>query len=67
MKLKKLADNLTGVVKIDGKMNVEISGLACDSKAVKQGYLFAALKGSKVNGADFIDEAIARGASAVLL
>jgi UDP-N-acetylmuramoyl-L-alanyl-D-glutamate--2,6-diaminopimelate ligase len=67
VKLKKLADNLTGIVKIDGKMNVEISGLACDSKAVKQGYLFAALKGSKVNGADFIDEAIARGASAVLL
>ena len=50
-----------------GKTNLEISGIACDSKAVKPGYLFAALKGSKVNGADFIDEAIERGASAILL
>ncbi|MCX5693063.1 MAG: UDP-N-acetylmuramoyl-L-alanyl-D-glutamate--2,6-diaminopimelate ligase [Candidatus Omnitrophica bacterium] len=67
MKLKKIIDNLTGIVKVVGKTNLEISGIACDSKAVKPGYLFAALKGSKVNGADFIDEAIERGASAILL
>jgi len=67
MKLKKLIDNLDGVVKVEGRTNFEISGIACDSKAVKPGYLFAALKGSKVNGADFIDEAIERGASAILL
>ena len=67
MKLKKVIDNLTGIVKVEGKTNLEISGMACDSKAVKPGYLFVALKGSKVNGADFIDEAIERGASAILL
>ena len=67
MKLKKILDNLTGIIKVEGKTNMEISGIACDSKAVKPGYLFAALKGSKVNGADFIDEAIERGASAILL
>jgi UDP-N-acetylmuramoyl-L-alanyl-D-glutamate--2,6-diaminopimelate ligase len=67
LKLKKVIDNLTGIVKVVGKTNLEINGIACDSKAVKPGYLFVALKGSKVNGADFIDEAIERGASAILL
>ncbi|MDP2922049.1 MAG: UDP-N-acetylmuramoyl-L-alanyl-D-glutamate--2,6-diaminopimelate ligase [Candidatus Omnitrophota bacterium] len=67
MKLKKIADNLSGVKDIDGKVNFEITGIACDSKAVKPGYLFAALKGSKANGVDFIDEAIDRGATCILL
>lgn len=67
MKLKKIIDNLDGVVKVEGKTNLEITGIACDSKAVKPGYLFVALKGSRVNGADFIDEAIGRGACAIIL
>lgn len=67
MKLKKIIDNLDGVVKVEGKTNLEITGIACDSKAVKPGYLFVALKGSRVNGADFIDDAIERGACAIML
>jgi len=67
VKLKKIIDNLTGIIKVEGRVNFEITGIACDSKAVRPGYLFAALKGSKVNGADFIDEAIERGAGAILL
>ena len=67
MKLKKIIDNLSGAIRVEGKNNIEISGIACDSKAVKPGYLFIALKGAKVNGADFIDEAINRGAHAILL
>lgn len=46
--------------------NPEISGLAVDSRHVRPGYLFAALAGHARNGAEFIDEAIARGAVAVL-
>jgi len=67
VKLKKIVDNLSGAVKVAGRVNIEISGIACDSKTVKPGYLFVALKGAKVNGADFIDEAIDRGAHAILL
>ncbi|MDO8602319.1 MAG: UDP-N-acetylmuramoyl-L-alanyl-D-glutamate--2,6-diaminopimelate ligase [Candidatus Omnitrophota bacterium] len=67
MKLKKIIDNLSGIIRVEGKTNLEIRGIACDSKAVKPGYLFIALKGSKVNGADFIDDAIGRGACAILL
>lgn len=46
--------------------DLEISGLTPDSRAVKPGFLFAALKGGKVDGARFVADAIARGAAAVL-
>ena len=38
------------------------TGLASDSREVKPGYLFAALPGTKVNGAEFVKDAVARGA-----
>jgi len=44
----------------------EISGLACDSRNVQQGFLFAALPGVSADGGDFVDDALARGAAAVL-
>jgi len=45
---------------------VEISGLTADSRAVRPGYLFAALRGSRTDGARFVADALARGAAAVL-
>ncbi|MDE3114452.1 MAG: UDP-N-acetylmuramoyl-L-alanyl-D-glutamate--2,6-diaminopimelate ligase, partial [Pseudomonadota bacterium] len=42
------------------------SGLACDSRAVKPGYLFAALPGTRADGRAFIADAVRRGAVAVL-
>ena len=44
----------------------EFTGLASDSREVKPGYLFAALPGTKANGAQFVKDAVARGAVAVL-
>jgi len=44
----------------------EILGLGADSRAVHPGWLFAALPGGRADGASFIDEAVARGAVAVL-
>ena len=46
--------------------DVWVSGLALDSRAVRSGDLFAALPGTRHDGAAFIDQAIARGATAVL-
>lgn len=46
--------------------SVEFTGLASDSREVRPGYLFAALPGSKANGAEFVKDAVARGAVAVL-
>ncbi len=45
---------------------LEIKGLTADSRAVKPGYLFAALPGATVDGRAFIAEAVSRGAVAVL-
>ena len=67
MKLKKILENLDRVKSIDGKAALDVKGLACDSKTVKHGYLFVAIRGSRLNGADFINEAIDRGACAVIL
>jgi UDP-N-acetylmuramoyl-L-alanyl-D-glutamate--2,6-diaminopimelate ligase len=45
---------------------LDVSGLTADSRAVRPGFLFAALPGAKVSGIDYIGEAIARGAVGVL-
>lgn len=44
----------------------DILGMAYSSKAVKPGYLFAALKGEKTDGFDFLNDALEKGAAAVL-
>ena len=43
-----------------------VAGLTLDSREVKPGYLFAALAGSRQDGARFIADAAARGATAIL-
>ncbi|MCX7281590.1 MAG: UDP-N-acetylmuramoyl-L-alanyl-D-glutamate--2,6-diaminopimelate ligase [Alphaproteobacteria bacterium] len=51
---------------IKGFAGLTITGLASDSRKVKPGYLFAALAGTKTDGARFVKDAVARGAVAVL-
>jgi UDP-N-acetylmuramoyl-L-alanyl-D-glutamate--2,6-diaminopimelate ligase len=46
--------------------DVVVSGIALDSRKVKPGYLFVALTGMTDNGHHFIDDAIQRGAVAVV-
>jgi len=48
------------------KASKDIMGLASDSRAVKPGYLFAALAGSRDDGARFVADAVQRGATVVL-
>ena len=45
---------------------IGISGLTADSRMVKPGFLFAALAGSRTDGARFIADALAKGAVAIL-
>jgi UDP-N-acetylmuramoyl-L-alanyl-D-glutamate--2,6-diaminopimelate ligase len=45
---------------------VEITALSADSRAVQAGTLFAAVPGARADGRAFIDDAVARGAAAVL-
>jgi len=44
----------------------KFSGLTSDSRKVAPGFLFAALAGTKTDGARFVKDAVARGAIAVL-
>lgn len=46
--------------------DVTVTGLAIDSRAVKQGDLFAALPGVKAHGWQFAEAAAAKGAAAIL-
>jgi UDP-N-acetylmuramoyl-L-alanyl-D-glutamate--2,6-diaminopimelate ligase len=50
-----------------GDTETLIQGIAYDSRAVKPGYLFVALKGHSKDGHRFIREAIQNGAGAVVL
>lgn len=46
---------------------VEVRGLTADSRAIEPGFLFAALPGWKLDGRDYIPQAVAAGAVAVLV
>jgi UDP-N-acetylmuramoyl-L-alanyl-D-glutamate--2,6-diaminopimelate ligase len=65
MKLRELFGNVPGVeVSLNG--DPEIRGLAYSSRQVEPGFLFAAVRGEKADGVEFIGEALGRGAAAVL-
>jgi UDP-N-acetylmuramoyl-tripeptide--D-alanyl-D-alanine ligase len=49
-----------------GAADVDLSGVAVDSRAVRPGVLFVAMKGARADGHDFAGDAVFRGARAVL-
>ena len=49
-----------------GLNEISIKGISLDSREIYENFLFFALKGEKLDGNDFINEAFSRGASAVL-
>ncbi len=65
MKLDALLSKIS-TVKVDGPLDREITAIAYDSRRVKPGTLFVALKGEKVDGAAFVEKAVAAGAEAVV-
>jgi UDP-N-acetylmuramoyl-L-alanyl-D-glutamate--2,6-diaminopimelate ligase len=46
--------------------NREIAGITADSRQVRPGFLFAALRGTQTDGRVFAAEAVAKGAAAIL-
>lgn len=46
---------------------LQVSGVTLDSRAVTPGDLFVALRGSRADGSEFIEDAVSRGAVAVLV
>ena len=65
MKLNELLKNITPI-KIIGNDDVEITGVNIDSRRIKTGHLFVAMKGTQVDGQLFIGKAIELGAISVL-
>ena len=57
MLLRQLIENLP-----KEKKNIKIRGLETNSKKIKKGFIFFAIKGNKVNGEKYIDEAVKNGA-----
>lgn len=66
MRLEHIAIRLGVTSKATSWMDTEIKGLAYDSRQVKPGFLFIAIPGQRQDGVHFIDDALKRGASAVV-
>jgi len=65
VRLADLLERLGGGV-LEGDGSVRVKGISHDSRRVGRGEIFAALPGRRAHGAEFLDQALARGAEAVL-
>ncbi|MBK8177079.1 MAG: UDP-N-acetylmuramoyl-L-alanyl-D-glutamate--2,6-diaminopimelate ligase [Rhodospirillales bacterium] len=66
MQLTELLSGLGETVYAAEISGLRITGLTADSRQVQAGFLFAALAGSRADGNAYIDDAVRRGAAAVL-
>ena len=64
MNLEKIVENINWKF-IAGSAKIPITGIALNSKDVRSGYLFVALKGEQTNGHLYISDALKRGAAAI--
>jgi UDP-N-acetylmuramoyl-L-alanyl-D-glutamate--2,6-diaminopimelate ligase len=54
------------ILEIKGDIEIQVAGLAFDSRKVEPGFLFFAIKGVSNDGHQFIDIAISKGATAIV-
>lgn len=66
MNLKNILLGIEGI-KAKGNLDIDIANIENDSRKVKKGNLFFAIKGFSVDGTKFIKNAIENGASAILV
>jgi UDP-N-acetylmuramoyl-L-alanyl-D-glutamate--2,6-diaminopimelate ligase len=67
MELRRLIAALAPREVLDGGVGVEVSDLAYDARAVSPGALFFCVRGTRADGHDFADEAVRRGAVALVV
>ena len=65
MKLIELLKNIA-VTTLEGSAEVEITAVDIDSRQVKDGHLFVAIKGTQTDGHQYISKAVEQGAVAIL-
>lgn len=66
MKLYKLMTGIESTL-INGDLDVEITSICYDSRKIKKNSVFVCIKGSKINGHNFINRAIKNGAAAIII
>ena len=66
MELKRILIGLERI-KAKGNIDIEITGIEKDSKEIKQGYMFVAIKGYSTDGHKYVENAIENGAIAVMV
>ena len=66
--MRDILEVLRPAVSIPSEMDdVKISGISADSRQLKQGYMFVAIPGTEFDGRQFINDAVVKGASALLM
>ncbi|SFV25879.1 UDP-N-acetylmuramoyl-L-alanyl-D-glutamate--2,6-diaminopimelate ligase [Hyphomicrobium facile] len=64
----RLSDVLPADIELPpGAADIQVTGITAASAAVGPGAIFAGLPGSKVDGASFVSDAVARGAAAIVV
>ena len=66
MKLSKLLEGITYTC-LQGRADIEIAGVAYDSRKAEDGFLFVCMKGKDVDGHRFAASAVEKGAAALLV
>ena len=67
MRLLELIRGLEDIQPVSGLKDFQVGGVTCDSKKIKDNFIFVAIKGSSCDGHRFIPEAISAGAKAVVV
>lgn len=65
IKIEKILEGID-VISITGNRNISVASIEFDSRNVKEGTLFIAVRGSKTDGHNFIGSAIKSGAAAII-
>ena len=66
MDVKKTLIGLEGL-KVKGNLDIDVKGIESNSKNVKEGYMFVAIKGFSVDGHQYINSAIENGATVIVI
>lgn len=66
MKLSQLLENISDV-EFKNYKDVDILGIAYDSRKIKQDFIFVAIEGFKLDGHKYVEDAISKGAKAVIV
>src|SRR5436190_18836222 len=65
MELRDILYNVR-ITSTSGDMNLDVKGVAFDSRKVKEAFMFVAIKGTQSDGHDFIEKSIGAGAICIV-